>query len=353
MSVLVLHAREVEWTGVHELWIHRGLAVGLDGWLGYLSTPFRFGHVGVMLFFVISGFSIHRPHAASAYAARRLDLRAFFLRRVQRIYPTLIGALVLTAVADALVRVRCPYDLKLGDDGMRAFAINLATLQNLAGPTYGTNGPLWSLSMEEHIYALYPVLLVISLRLGVMRVVAGTVVVSAGAVVLNEVRPALPLDFLPYWGVWTLGMAVAEAESRGLRLPAVPFGLGVGCLAGIAAVAVAVRGHNMASDALIGVPFSGLVLWSTTVSGQSFWRRWAGRCLSRLGIFSYSLYAIHLPLLVLFRAYVQGGAHSCQFTSVLLASSLCIAVAWGFFQLIERRTVRGSRSTIRIPRSVV
>ena len=36
---------------------------------------------------------------------------------------------------------------------------------SLASPSFGTNGPLWSLSFEFWFYALYPVLLVVSGRL--------------------------------------------------------------------------------------------------------------------------------------------------------------------------------------------
>lgn len=343
LAVLTLHAREIVWVGARELWIRSGLAAGIDGWLGYLSMPFRFGHIGVMLFFVISGFCIHRPNALAARSAQGIDLRAFFIRRVQRIYPTLIAALTLTAIADALVRSRVPYDAKLGDDSVRTLFINLLTLQNIAGRPYGSNGPLWSLSQEEHTYALYPVLFALSLRIGVMRVVAFTVILSVGAVVLNELRPAITLDFLPYWGVWTAGMAVAEVESRELEWPALRFGPHAACVAGIAALALSVRGHDMASNLLFGVPFAWLLLWSTTLAGRSFWRHWAGRCLAWVGIFSYSLYATHLPLLVLFRAYAQGGDRSWLFVSVLVASGLCVAFAWGFFQLIERRTLRAPK----------
>jgi peptidoglycan/LPS O-acetylase OafA/YrhL len=306
--VLILHAREIVWVGMRETWIHRGFAAGIDGWLGYLSMPFRFGRFGVMLFFVISGFCIHRPNAVALRLGHGLELKAFFMRRIQRIYPTLIAALVLTAVTDALVRSRFPYDPKLGDDRAQTFLVNMLTLQNLAGPTYGSNGPLWSLSLEEHIYALYPVLYALSVRVGVMRVVVYTMIVTVGAVALGEIRPALLLDFLPYWGVWTAGMAVAEMEGEGIPTWAHRFAAPAAGLALIAAIALSLLGHYVASDVLLGVPFAWLVLWSTTPRGQILWGGRIGRAVARVGIFSYSLYATHLPLLVLFRVRSGWGA---------------------------------------------
>lgn len=40
------------------------------------------------------------------------------------------------------------------------------------------------------------------------------------------------------------------------------------------------------------------------MQGNHFWRCWFGRLLARVGIFSYSLYAVHIPYLLIIKVSI-------------------------------------------------
>src|SRR5215217_7060011 len=75
-----------------------------------LQHPFRlvqiassFGYIGVFLFFVISGFCIHLQWARSraAGAAPQIRFTSFWKRRIRRLYPPYLIALLLFVLVAA------------------------------------------------------------------------------------------------------------------------------------------------------------------------------------------------------------------------------------------------------------
>jgi peptidoglycan/LPS O-acetylase OafA/YrhL len=115
----------------------------------------RHGHVGVQLFFVISGFVVALPFADHRLAGGRpVDLRRFYLRRVTRIEPPYVIAL-------------CFWLLAFGLSGMgpgwpalrRSFPASLFYLHNAAfGRPSDVMPPAWSLEIEVQFYLLAPLL---------------------------------------------------------------------------------------------------------------------------------------------------------------------------------------------------
>lgn len=137
---------------------------GLDGlraigiWavmLLHVGIPtLRGGHVGVDVFFVLSGFLITR----NVLFAVRLDgfksLKNFFLRRIARIYP----ALLIFEVVMFFVTFfpAAPSD---SENYLVTAALSLAGLNHVQRfflPTYPWLLHLWSLSVEETFYFFWP-----------------------------------------------------------------------------------------------------------------------------------------------------------------------------------------------------
>ncbi len=79
MIVAYFHGRVIAWVGIHQFASTHGLTWSLDSVLAYVTIPMVWGSIGVPVFFVISGYCIHRNHAAKH--ARdphyRLDARDF------------------------------------------------------------------------------------------------------------------------------------------------------------------------------------------------------------------------------------------------------------------------------------
>jgi peptidoglycan/LPS O-acetylase OafA/YrhL len=110
--------------------------------------------VGVELFFVISGFILGVPFVGQhVRGAERVDLRAYFLRRVTRIEPPYAIALLLVTLAWLFVLGR---DLEIT---LRHATASLFYVHNLV---YGAFHPqainmvTWSLEIEVQFYVLAP-----------------------------------------------------------------------------------------------------------------------------------------------------------------------------------------------------
>src|SRR5438128_258897 len=168
LIVVAYHTRETTWVGIREFWNLHGPDVGAQTILGYVTFPLVWGSIGVPIFFVLSGYCIHRSQAFARARSGSFQLSPtnFLVRRFLRIYPVLVGALFLTLLCDSMSRRYFPNSSKLGDTGIDTFLVNLFSLQGIGGPTYGSNVPLWTLSIEVQLYALYPLLLAIMWRIG-------------------------------------------------------------------------------------------------------------------------------------------------------------------------------------------
>jgi peptidoglycan/LPS O-acetylase OafA/YrhL len=150
LLVAAMHTRMITWIGIREFWRLHGLELTPEALLAYATLPLAFGSIGVPIFFVLSGYCIHRPHAArrARLGSFGLSPAEFYARRFFRIYPVLLGALALTFACDTASRGLVPESPLIGDTAVRAFLVNLLSLQGVAGGTYGSNIALWTLAIE-------------------------------------------------------------------------------------------------------------------------------------------------------------------------------------------------------------
>lgn len=120
------------------------------------------GGFGVTVFFFISGLLIGRQLLAEREATGSIDLRRFAIRRLLRLYPPLLVAIVVSV----------PAFLTLGGTVTSAQLLSaLLYMSNYAELVFGwtadpatRHGPLdilWSLAVEQHFYLLAPPLLLI------------------------------------------------------------------------------------------------------------------------------------------------------------------------------------------------
>ena len=132
----------------------------------------RTGHVGVQLFFVISGMVVAIPFARRHLAAGPpVLLRDFYLRRLTRIEPPYVIALCFWLVAMGLGG-------KAGWPALfRSFPWSLTYLHNARfGEPSAVMPPAWSLEIEVQFYLLAPGLtLVYALRRGRRLILGGSI----------------------------------------------------------------------------------------------------------------------------------------------------------------------------------
>ncbi len=123
-----------------------------------LVLPASFMYVD--LFFVISGYLITTLLLREAETTGRVSLKAFYVRRFARLYPVILLAVVIMVVT-RLVSPDSPSTPSwLFITGATFYFANFAALIN---PLDGSSAwiPLWSLSIEEQFYAVWPAVLLI------------------------------------------------------------------------------------------------------------------------------------------------------------------------------------------------
>ena len=118
LLVAYFHCRQITWIGIQQF--HKSAAgFDLNTLFSYLTFPIAWGSAGVPIFFVISGYCIHRGAARKLLAnpAAPFDTGNFLMRRFARIYPVLLAALVLTFVLDTFSLGFTPVSPKIGTAG--------------------------------------------------------------------------------------------------------------------------------------------------------------------------------------------------------------------------------------------
>jgi peptidoglycan/LPS O-acetylase OafA/YrhL len=122
----------------------------LHGSYGFIKG----GWVGVDLFFVLSGYLITTLLQHEYATTGRVLFINFYVRRVLRLFPALVLCVLLTNLL---------WQYAPENKDANQFVSNLASLFYFSDilPTkyLGTLAPLWSLSVEEHFYLLWPIVL--------------------------------------------------------------------------------------------------------------------------------------------------------------------------------------------------
>ena len=167
------YARLVQLPGLDGL---RGIAVlavvVCHAWVGVLPG----GFLGVDLFFVLSGFLITGLLLAEHRGTGGLHLRSFWVRRFRRLLPALLVFLLGLALASALLAD--PTTLgKIRADSLAALAYVANWWFIISGQSYADifSAPsplthLWSLSVEEQYYLVWPLVMAAALGLASQRV---------------------------------------------------------------------------------------------------------------------------------------------------------------------------------------
>jgi peptidoglycan/LPS O-acetylase OafA/YrhL len=331
-----------------------------------LLSIFRYGHEAVIFFFVLSGFVIHFSYAKKLHTQRgnaRFDGASYLVRRARRLYPPLLFAMLLTVGLDRwgmamrfpIYFASTPYPLintSIHPDHSALTAIgNLLFLMESWVPSWGTDGPLWSLHFEWWFYMLYPVLWWLTRR---------SIVLSSSVVLVMFLLSLLPggwpLPGFAAHGVpqifcalltWWLGAVLASIVAARAKawLP---------WLATLTPLLVAVPmltgEHSWTIDTLYGLGFTGLLALCLWLRELGWSLHWLER-LKPFGDMSYTLYITHFPILVFLSGWLMSRspdtALPTHFGWILAGSLFAMAFAYAAHFAVEKPFL--SRARIRVP----
>lgn len=303
--------------------------------LQWLQRGFEFGRYGVHLFFVLSGFLISGILLDSKEGSSYY--KDFYVRRVLRILP---AYLLMVAVLRFSRTISSRYVI--------VCLFYLCNMSKLLG-TPNEYGPLWSLSVEEQFYAVWPVC-VRHLRQARLLLTCWLIIFGAPILryLLQFAPPALSDIHYKTWVVadfFAAGALLAvyvrsEVSPTRLRNSSlILIGCGVLSLLLQGLVLVHYLGPKAASAIELSpfvVLFSGMLLFSFCY--PQITKPVLGRLLGLLGEISYGLYLVHQFIFsrvqVVSRTLEIGHPRFGILLSVALELVLAFVVA-----LISRRTV--------------
>ena len=307
--------------------------------------------IAVPIFFVISGFCIHR-----SWLVRKRDegfFRAFFIQRFFRIYPPWVFAVIVSGLARWLMGVPATG---------REWLTHL-TLTNGFFDDYRLNAALWSVSVESLLYLIYPLWLTIRRRRGLVTACGVALAVNIASCCVTALlyeRPSGPLlwFFLNVWCGWLAGAVLAELlQARGTRL----LRHNSWWLAGAAAWSLHLGSkftgvyHGPAAFAELPLtivlciwPLALLIRLADTVEAKPVTLLATGwRGAAHVGLFSYSLYLLHIPLQAL-RFPVNFYLSSVAAKTVLLTGWFAgiLIISWLAYRWIELPSAQWGRRIV-------
>lgn len=310
----------------------------------YFATGF--GHEAVVIFFVTSGYLVGGK-TCDLVNQDRFQWRRYLADRTSRLYAVLAAALVIGGLLDwtgslyfnsfGFYTNQTPENVAVigGDFTQRIsishFAISLLMLQEVWLPSFGSNGPLWSLAHEWWYYLLFPTLL------GCLR---GSLFGRLACVLLFSVFYSLLTSYiLILFGVWLLGVVGWKMNGRRWMSPLLSLPL---FLLALLLMRLEIQLFPYANQYFLGIGF--VLLLNSFAQCQRDWL--FGRTSRWLADFSYSLYLMHLPVIlfatsVLFTLSGRSTRYELSMSSaVLFAAVILIAylVSFALSLITESKT---------------
>jgi peptidoglycan/LPS O-acetylase OafA/YrhL len=289
-------------------------------WLGWLM----YGRLAVVFFLVLSGFSLAISSARHGW--HQGGVARFLRRRAWRIIPPYWAALALSLIIAFFIVPASHHGAPNG----RTILVYAFVIQDMF-TAHTPNGAFWSIAVEAELYLLFPVLLFVRRRLGVVFLITSvTLLVVARGLSADNASPVegdnwLTPNLVPVFVAGLVGAGVIVAQEKVRRMP----WHWLAALAVMPAVSlIAVKGsawtvnHYFWMDLAVA-PAMAMFLAAIATGRPAFLMRvLATRPMRSLGNFSYSLYLIHLPIvMVVVRKiapkYVSAGLPTFWFTLIL------------------------------------
>jgi peptidoglycan/LPS O-acetylase OafA/YrhL len=304
------------------------------------------GFLGVDLFFVLSGFLITRLLLKEFKTSGSISLSNFYARRALRLAPALLLYLLFALI---LIRILNPQEFLREVKLVGLSLVYLTNWRMAFGWDYSLDPTaiIWSLSIEEQFYLLWPpvLLLLLSTRVKLFHIAAALslIVIAVGFHRASLWSEGSELNRM-YYGTDTRADALFAgclfAFLAQLRLPTrLRSALHVMALSAVVLLAYAICTVSFTGQflyrggsTLIALA-TGILIWSLSESQDS----WLARVLAFyplrwFGFISYSLYLWHWLLLRNVSFYYFVGDWDGWMR--LLAA---IAIAAGSFYLVESR----------------
>lgn len=292
------------------------------------------GKHGVSLFFVISGYIVMTLMLREFRNTRSIDLKGFLWRRALRLWPLYYAVLLAEGFLVYVAQAYSPENAALYADKLGCYVLYCTNWLENSG-----EGPFfvaWSLAVEEQFYLLLSLLLVF-LRPAVLPVVF-TGLLAAKLLLVNVA--GVELGTLP----WRILLSYSEAILLGVllafllndrdwygrfsRLTASRFVPAACLLLLLASLVFGGLGNKSGPDALGFYLICALLVGACAVGNEL--PVIGGRALSAVGLFSYGIYLLHMPVLSAVKRFTEDPV-----AVLVLTLAIVLPVAWASYRYFE------------------
>jgi peptidoglycan/LPS O-acetylase OafA/YrhL len=277
-------------------------------------NPMPHTFLAVDFFFALSGFVLGHAYdarlARDASAREKLTLWGFLKRRLIRLHPMVVAAMVIALIAyiadpfvgdSQRIGVKLPWSLLASAFLLNLLLLPTPTLPNTFGETHSVDGPSWTL-LQEYLANLLYGLFGQKLTLGIHIVLC---VASAVALTLTAVHFG---DLGHGWGwsdFWVAPVRLACPFLLGLLVSRcrlswpVPYPFIILSVALLAVFFAPIMGrqNGLFEAACVIILFPAVLAAGTGVGAMEGWQ---GRLCRFAGNVSYPLYIVHYPFIYLF-----------------------------------------------------
>ena len=326
-----------------DIQILRGIAVSMVVLFHLGALGFVNGFLGVDVFFVISGYLM-------AQLYDRGSPLQFYIKRIDRLLPAYAFAVIGVVFASYFLLIPVDFS-QLYEQSLAAIAfVNNFDFWNQNSyfdkAAFNPLLNLWSLSVEAQFYLIVPILYPF-LRNKRLRLFVVFLATFAACVAVQTVSPKTSFFMMPL-RIWefVIGAYVAwYGETNGLKsASSKAFRILLPVLFAISLFVIPLKPDS--TSVLWGHP-SFVALWFVLLTGamiyvglpKRFEQSLAGRTLGIVGDYSYSIYLVHFPIIVLWNYKEFGGTILAppDFNR-LVGIILCItAAAYFSYEFVEQK----------------
>lgn len=310
------------------------------------------GFIGVDIFFVLSGFLITRIILRELQISQKFSFKRFYMRRAIRLFPALFVACLVLLVAYWLIPSLPQRDETLSGI-FAAVTYSSSWLTAFGIADLGAMLPTWSLSVEEHFYFVWPLVLVLLFRFS--RFFKASVV----ALILVATIYPLVAFIVFHWGVERLhyapdtrsaqlliGCGAAILTSKmSTRIPSSVALLAILFLIGYESLKDLLNFdfYNYGGNMTIGIMTAVFILHLDQKEHGLFSRLLSTKPMVWIGQRSYGIYLWNLPLIALFSFM------GSSLPSVAAKLAICFIIPAISFTYIEKPLLRLKRRFDRQP----
>ncbi len=164
-------------------------------------TVGRFGHYGVYLFFILSGYLIH-----SIYFRSNIKPLSFYKKRILRIYPLYLVTLTLFFLVFH----------KYENVNMKDYLFHFFFIHNFDQETYYSINPsFWSLAIEVQFYLFFPIINFFSHKKHFIFYLFIASLIFSGYILYNsELNNNNIMTTPKYLSIWLIGWIISEYKTK-------------------------------------------------------------------------------------------------------------------------------------------